>query len=173
MEMVFRKIEYLIEGDAAAQRRLDKEPWSLMKFQKKFSKHVIFILISFLIAHTVLAYIIGVESTMAIIVESPVNNLVGFVSMVSFTGIFYFVYAKFREQACIAVCPYGRLQGVLLGKESIVVAYDWLRGEPRGHLRKKSVTMETSQGDCVDCNLCVHVCPTGIDIRNVSTAQLV
>jgi cytochrome c oxidase accessory protein FixG len=165
MEMVFRKIEYMIEGDAAAQRRLSKAPWSFSKLQKKFFKHSVFIFISFVIAHTVLAYIIGVESTILIVQEPPANNPAGFIAMVGFTGIFYFVYAKFREQACIAVCPYGRLQGVLLGRESIVVAYDWLRGEPRGHLKKKQ-TAEINQGDCIDCSLCVQVCPTGIDIRN-------
>jgi cytochrome c oxidase accessory protein FixG len=172
MEMVFRKIEYLIEGDAAAQRRLDKEPWSFTKFHKKALKHIIFIFISSLIAHTVLAYIIGVESTMSVITEPPAQNLAGFIAMISFTGIFYFIYAKFREQACIAVCPYGRLQGVLLGKESIVVAYDWLRGEPRGH-RKKKTTPESTLGDCIDCRICVHVCPTGIDIRNGTQMECV
>jgi cytochrome c oxidase accessory protein FixG len=172
MEMIFRKIEYLIEGDAAAQRRLNKEPWSAEKFQKKFLKHAIFIFISFVIAHTVLSYIIGIESTIAIIQASPASNLAGFISMISFTGVFYFIYAKFREQACIAVCPYGRLQGVLLGKDSIVVAYDWLRGEPRGHMKKKQVA-EVNQGDCIDCNLCVQVCPTGIDIRNGTQMECV
>jgi cytochrome c oxidase accessory protein FixG len=172
MEMVFRKIEYLIEGDAAAQRRLNKEPWSWIKVLKKTLKHFIFIVISVLIAHTVLAYIIGVESTMAIMHERPTNNFSGFIAMIGFTGIFYFVYAKFREQACIAVCPYGRLQGVLLSKESIVVAYDWLRGEPRGHL-KKNPAVEVNTGDCIDCKLCVHVCPTGIDIRNGTQLECV
>jgi cytochrome c oxidase accessory protein FixG len=172
MEMVFRKIEYFIEGDAAAQRRLNKEPWGGKKICKKTLKHTIFLFISLLIAHTVLSYIIGVESTMAIIWETPQNNLTGFISMISFTGTFYLVYAKFREQACIAVCPYGRLQGVLLGKESIVVAYDWLRGEPRGHL-KKSASVQLNQGDCIDCKLCVHVCPTGIDIRNGTQMECV
>jgi cytochrome c oxidase accessory protein FixG len=172
MEMVFRKIEYLIEGDAAAQRRLNKEPWNFMKFHKKILKHAIFLFISFLIAHTVLAYIIGVESTLAIVRQPPAHNVAGFVSMVSFSGVIYFIYAKFREQACIAVCPYGRLQGVLLGKESIVVAYDWLRGEPRGH-KKKSQVAELNQGDCIDCNLCVQVCPTGIDIRNGTQMECV
>jgi len=172
MEMVFRKIEYLIEGDAPAQRRLNKEPLSLKKFSKKTLKHALFILISVLIAHTVLAYLIGVENTMAIIREPPSNNLAGFTAMVGFTGIFYFIYAKFREQACIAVCPYGRLQGVLLGKDSIVVAYNWLRGEPRGHL-KKNTQRESNLGDCIDCKLCVHVCPTGIDIRNGTQMECV
>jgi cytochrome c oxidase accessory protein FixG len=172
MEMVFRKIEYAIEGDAAAQKRLNKEPWSLHKFSKKGLKHTIFTLISLLIAHTVLAYIIGVESTMTIVQQSPTKNLSGFITMVAFAGTFYFTFAKFREQACIAVCPYGRLQGVLLSKESIVVAYDWLRGEPRGH-RKKTAAAPTNLGDCIDCKLCVQVCPTGIDIRNGTQLECV
>jgi len=172
MEMVFRKIEYFIEGDAAAQRRLNKEPLSPGKLGKKTLKHAIFILIAFLIAHTALAYIIGVENTMAIIHQSPAKNLAGFIAIIAFAGIFYLNFAKFREQACIAVCPYGRLQGVLLSKESIVVAYDWLRGEPRGHL-KKNASSESNHGDCIDCNLCVQVCPTGIDIRNGTQLECV
>ncbi len=172
MEMVFRKIEYLIEGDAAAQRRLDKAPMNARKFGKKFLKHGIFILISLIIAHTVMAYLIGAEGTRMIIAEPPSKHMAGFMGMVGFTGTFYFLFAKFREQACIAVCPYGRLQGVLLSKESIVVAYDWLRGEPRGHL-KKNPAVTIDQGDCIDCKLCVHVCPTGIDIRNGTQLECV
>src|SRR6187549_3124229 len=149
MEMVFRKIEYLIEGDAAAQRRLEKEPLSVTKVWKKTLKHIIFIFISLVIAHTVMAYLIGVDQTIAIVTHSPAENLAGFIGLMSFTAIFYYVYAKFREQACIAVCPYGRLQGVLLTKESIVVAYDWLRGEPRGRL-KKNKTEPSNNGDCID-----------------------
>lgn len=172
MEMVFRKIEYYIEGDAAAQRRLDKDPWSMSKFTKKISKHFIFLVISAIIAHTVLSYIIGIESTLSMMQTSPAENLSGFLAMLSFTALFYFIYAKFREQACIAVCPYGRLQGVLLGKDSIVVAYDWLRGEPRGH-KKKNPAAESNLGDCIDCSLCVQVCPTGIDIRNGTQMECV
>ena len=172
MEMVFRKIEYWIEGDAPAQRRLNKEPMSLSKFGKKTAKHIIFIAISLLISHTVLAYLIGVEKTYSIITHSPAENLGGFIALMIFTAIFYGVYAKFREQACIAVCPYGRLQGVLLGRDSLTVAYDWLRGEPRGRL-KKNETTTTQQGDCIDCKLCVHVCPTGIDIRNGTQLECV
>jgi len=172
MEMVFRKIEYWIEGDAPAQRRLNNEPISFSKFSKKTAKHIIFIAISLLISHTVMAYLIGVEETYAIITHPPTENMAGFIGLMVFTGIFYGVYARFREQACIAVCPYGRLQGVLLGKSSIVVAYDWLRGEPRGRL-KKNETNSASQGDCIDCKLCVHVCPTGIDIRNGTQLECV
>lgn len=171
MEMVFRKIEYAIEGDAPAQRRLDIAPWNREKIVKKVSKHFIFIVISILIAHTVMAYLIGVDKTLRIIQQSPSENLAGFLGLVAFTGIFYGIYARFREQACIAVCPYGRLQGVLLIKDSIVVAYDWLRGEPRGHLKKKQAEVKT--GDCIDCKLCVHVCPTGIDIRQGTQLECV
>ncbi len=171
MEMVFRKIEYFIEGDMAAQRRLAKAPWNFNKVIRKTFKHAIFLFISLLIAHTLIAYLIGIDDTWEIVHHAPAQNLAGFLGMIGFTGIFYWLFAFFREQACVAVCPYGRLQGVLLGKESIVVAYDWLRGEPRGHL-KRSETRST-HGDCVDCTLCVQVCPTGIDIRNGTQLECV
>jgi len=172
MEMVFRKIEYLIEGDAPAQKRLNDGPITNQKILKKGLKHFIFILISVLIAQTVMAYLIGVDETFRIITHSPGENLAGFIGFVAFTLIFYGVFAWFREQACIVVCPYGRLQGVLLVKDSIVVAYDWLRGEPRGKIKKAQST-EVKKGDCIDCKLCVHVCPTGIDIRNGTQLECV
>ena len=172
MEMVFRKIEYLIEGDANDQRRLNAAPFTMEKVVKKTTKHVVFLAISIIIAHTCMAYLIGVEKTWAIIQNSPSQNLAGFTGLVAFTLIFYGVYARFREQACVVVCPYGRLQGVLLTKDSIVVAYDWLRGEPRGKIQKNKV-QETKTGDCIDCKLCVHVCPTGIDIRNGTQLECV
>ncbi|MBS1487217.1 MAG: cytochrome c oxidase accessory protein CcoG [Bacteroidetes bacterium] len=171
MEMVFRKIEYWIEGDAPAQRRLDAQSMNFEKLWKKTAKHTLFILISILISHTAMAYLIGVESVQKIVTEPPAEHMAGFIGLVAFTGIFYFNFAKFREQACIAVCPYGRLQGVLLIKESIVVAYDWLRGEPRGKIKKNPVAEKT--GDCIDCKLCVHVCPTGIDIRHGTQLECV
>lgn len=171
LEMVFRKIEYWIEGDGPAQRRLNDAPLTGNKIGKKSLKHTLYIIISVLIAHTAMAYLIGIDRTFEIIHHSPSENLAGFIGLVAFTGIFYGVFAKFREQACVVVCPYGRLQGVLLIKDSIVVAYDWLRGEPRGKI-KKNVTTEKS-GDCIDCKLCVHVCPTGIDIRNGTQLECV
>jgi cytochrome c oxidase accessory protein FixG len=171
MEMVFRKIEYWIEGDANAQRRLDNLPWNKNKIIKKVSKHVIFIVISVLISHMAMAYLIGIERVQEIVTKSPTENMAGFIGLVVFTGIFYGVFARFREQACITVCPYGRLQGVLLVKESIVVAYDWIRGEPRGKIKKQEEALP--KGDCIDCKLCVHVCPTGIDIRNGTQLECV
>lgn len=173
MEMVFRKIEYWIEGDANAQRRLNKGPWNGERIFKKGAKQLIFVLISILISHTTMAYLIGIDQVKEIVSQPPTENMAGFIGLIAFTGVFYGVFAYFREQACIAVCPYGRLQGVLLVKDSIVVAYDWLRGEPRGKLKKNQSTITEKQGDCIDCKLCIHVCPTGIDIRNGTQLECV
>lgn len=166
MEMVFRKIEYLIEGDAAKQRALDKEPMNGKKFFKKSFKHAVFFIIAFLIGNTFMAYLVGIDKTLEIISRSPAEHITGFIAVAVFSGIFYFVFSKFREQACTIVCPYGRLQGVLLDANSIVVAYDHVRGEPRGKLNETT-------GDCIDCNLCVAVCLTGIDIRNGTQLECV
>lgn len=227
MEMVFRKIEYWIEGDANAQRKLNDAPWTKDKIRKKVSKQALFLLVSALIAHTFLAYIIGTEAVLATVSQSPLAAPGGFLAIVIFIGVFYFVFANMREQVCIAICPYGRLQGVLLVDDSISVIYDYIRGEPRGKIKKgqpkrsscsdcanckdgkdscadqmlnrmetalaadghrsdqtstapasapaRTLTMndlapETmtlpAKGDCIDCGLCVQVCPTGIDIRN-------
>lgn len=166
MEMVFRRIEYLIEGDWKDQMRLKKLPWNKEKILKKGSKNLIFWLISFLIANTFLAYIIGSEALLAI-VTSPVNeHFGGFVAIAIFTSVFFAVFSLAREQVCTFVCPYGRLQSVLLDRNSLVVAYDNVRGETRGKIRKGEDRQEAKKGDCIDCNLCVNVCPTGIDIRN-------
>lgn len=163
MEMLFRKIEYLIEGDFRAQKKLDEAPWDVTKIVKKTVKHLVFFGLSVLIANTFLSYIIGVDEVSKLVLDGPMAHLGKFIALIIFSGIFYAVFAKFREIICIVVCPYGRLQGLMLDKNSIVVAYDFLRGEPRG-FKKKAV--EQNLGDCVDCSRCVQVCPTGIDIRN-------
>jgi cytochrome c oxidase accessory protein FixG len=162
MEMVFRKIEYWIEGDARQQIELNAAPLSTSKFLKKSLKHGIFILISFIIANVFLAYIIGSDNLIKIITEPVQQHLSGFLAICIFTGMFYLVFARLRELVCTVICPYGRLQEVLLDRKTLVVAYDYGRGEPRGHIQKNP---ENNLGDCVDCGLCVQVCPTGIDIR--------
>jgi len=162
MEMVFRKIEYWIEGDARQQIELNGAPLSARKIFKKSLKHGIFILISFIIANVFLAYIIGSDVLIKIITEPVQQHLSGFLAICIFTGVFYLVFARLRELVCTVICPYGRLQEVLLDRKSLVVAYDYTRGEPRGHIQKNP---EANLGDCVDCGLCVQVCPTGIDIR--------
>ena len=136
MEMVFRKIEYLIEGDANKQKALAKAPWNTDKLIKKSSKHAIFFILSFLIANTFLAYIIGIDQLEKIATEPLDAHIGGFIAIIIFSGVFYGVFAHFREQVCLVVCPYGRLQGVLLDKNSIVVGYDYVRGEPRKKIRK-------------------------------------
>jgi cytochrome c oxidase accessory protein FixG len=163
MEMVFRKIEYFIEGDFTKQKALDSQEWDNEKLIKKGSKHILFFSLSFIISNLFLAYVIGIDELFKIITDPPGEHITGLIAITIFAFLFYFVFAKFREQACTIVCPYGRLQGVLLDKNSLVVAYDHVRGEPRGKLRKNE---EKNIGDCIDCHLCVDVCPTGIDIRN-------
>ncbi|MBS1600862.1 MAG: cytochrome c oxidase accessory protein CcoG [Bacteroidetes bacterium] len=170
MEMLFRKVEYLIEGNASEQKLLKKSPWTGTKLRKKITKHFLFYLLSFIIANTFLAYIIGIKALEKIITEPVSEHIIGLLSIIIFSTVFYAVYAFFREQACTVVCPYGRLQSVLLDKNSMIVAYDYKRGEPRGKFSKKEDIM---QGDCIDCFQCVKVCPTGIDIRNGTQMECV
>ncbi|MBB6463430.1 4Fe-4S dicluster domain-containing protein [Flammeovirga kamogawensis] len=240
MEMVFRRIEYWIEGDANQKRKLDNAPWTQEKILKKGAKHTIFIVFSLAIANMVIGYIVGGDELVTMMTHRPADNWPVFLAHIAFAGIFYYVFAKFREQACTQVCPYGRLQGVFLDKDSIVISYDHVRGEPRGKLKKtrkpatggcggcggsassnvkpivgkpkkttsslpeikkteikevitpapkeepkeevrkmtlqdidKNISEEKPLGDCIDCKLCVHVCPTGIDIRNGTQLECV
>lgn len=172
MEMLFRKVEYLIEGDAAKQKLLKNAGWTGEKIRKKLTKHIAFFILAFIIANFFLSYIIGVDELKKIISEPLSEHLGGFFSLLLFSGVFYGVYAYFREQACTVICPYGRLQSVLLDRNSMVVAYDYKRGEPRGKY-KKVKTAELNLGDCIDCFQCVKVCPTGIDIRNGTQMECV
>ncbi len=169
LEMVFRRIEYWIEGDRGAQIRLEKQEWNAEKIRKKAFKWTIFLIISFFIANVFLAYLISSDKLLLMIEEGPENHLSTLISLLIFTGVFYFIFAWFREQVCIIACPYGRLQGVLLDDKSINVAYDFVRGEKevgRAKFNKQEVRVATGKGDCIDCKQCVNVCPTGIDIRN-------
>lgn len=170
MEMVFRKIEYAIEGDWNKQRVLNQAPWDSRKIFKKGLKWSIFLFISFLIANLLLAYLVGVDALKMIITEPLSDHWALFSGIVGFTFVFFFVFAWLRDQVCTVVCPYGRLQGVLMDKKSIVVAYDYQRGEPRGKLHKNQ---QRSEGDCIGCLQCVRVCPTGIDIRNGTQMECV
>lgn len=171
MEMVFRKIEYWLDGDAQEQKRLKSLPWNSYKIRKRAIKIAVFFAISFLIANFFLAYILGMDKVLSMVHDGVAAHYGTFISLIGFTTVFFFVYYWFREQACLVVCPYGRLQGVLLDKKSMVVAYDYVRGEPRGKLKKASI--DIAQGDCVDCLACVRVCPTGIDIRNGTQLECV
>jgi len=186
MESVYRRIEYAIDGDYNAQKRLDAAPWTSDKIIKRVVKQTIFFGIAVLISNIFLAYIIGIDEVKKIISEPIALHTGGFISMLIFSFVFYIVFARLREQVCTTICPYGRLQGVMLDNKSLVVAYDFVRGEPRGKIQKNRNKLSSAElavktvdpadeyfasiqnklGDCIDCKLCVHVCPTGIDIRH-------
>jgi cytochrome c oxidase accessory protein FixG len=190
MELVYRRIEYAIDGDYNAQRKLDAAPWTADKIIKRVSKQVIFFGIAVLISNTFLAYIIGLDEVVKIIQEPISMHTGGFIAMIIFSFVFYIVFARLREQVCTTICPYGRLQGVMLDNRSLVVAYDFVRGEPRGKIQKNKTisqpaavladggedylaSVQNKLGDCIDCKLCIHVCPTGIDIRNGTQLECV
>lgn len=176
LEMVFRRIEYWIEGDRGAQIRLEKQEWNGEKIRKKTIKWTIFLIISFFIANVFLAYLISSDKLFLMIEEGPENHVSTLISLLIFTGVFYFIFAWFREQVCIIACPYGRLQGVLLDDKSINVAYDFVRGEKevgRAKFNKQEDRVASGKGDCIDCKQCVNVCPTGIDIRNGSQMECI
>lgn len=163
MEMMFRKIEFWLEGPAHVQMKMAKQKVKPNSYYiKRTLKHFIFFGLSFLISNTFLAYIIGVDNLIEIIKAPFGQHLVGFLAMLGFTTVFYFVYAYVREIVCTVICPYGRLQSVLMDKNSMAVAYNYNRGEPRGKKRKGNDDL----GDCIDCGMCVNVCHTGIDIRD-------
>jgi cytochrome c oxidase accessory protein FixG len=160
LEFLFRPIEELIEGGPAKRLRLDTMPeWNSEKIIRKTLKFFVFALLVWILSSTAVIYFVGRENWLQMIVESPLHNWTPFILTIIMMVVFGFQFGWFREQFCTVLCPYARFQSVLLDQHSIIVGYDVARGEPRG---KKG----TVDGDCVDCNLCVKVCPTGIDIRN-------
>lgn len=162
IDAVFRKIEYWTEGSYIQRRRLRDSALTAEKIRKSGLKWILFLIVSSLIAHSFMAYFIGAKDLITMMHTSPENNLTYFVLVVVFTALVLFDFAIFREQFCVIMCPYGRMQSLLLSKKSLAVVYDTKRGEPR----KGSPSPDAKQGDCVGCNRCVQVCPTGIDIRN-------
>lgn len=166
MEGVFRKIEYWIEGDRNKQMKLDRQEWNSEKIRKRLTKWSVYTVLSVVITNFMFMYIVGYEEVFRIITEGPAENPLKFLAMICFTAVFYFVFSWLREQVCTLVCPYGRLQGVLIDKQTINVYYDFKRGENRSKWKKDEDRKAVGKGDCIDCNQCVVVCPTGIDIRN-------
>ena len=176
LEMVFRKIEYWIDGDRGKQIRLQKQAWNAEKIRKRVLKWSIFFIISFIIANVFLAYLIGGDALFRYITDGPQHHISTMISLLIFTAVFFFIFAWFREQVCIIACPYGRMQGVLLDNKSIIVAYDHKRGEGdngRKKFKKNEDRNALGHGDCIDCFQCVNVCPTGIDIRNGTQLECV
>jgi cytochrome c oxidase accessory protein FixG len=164
LEMVFRRLEYLIDGSAAQQLRRARGPWNADRLGRAAVKHALFFALSFAIANLFLAYVIGARDLWRIVTDPPGAHLHGLVTITMFSIVFYAVFARFREQACVLACPYGRVMSALVGPRTVTVTYDAPRGEPRGRLAQRAASAPL--GDCVDCHQCVTVCPTGIDIRN-------
>lgn len=156
LEFVFRPIERLIEGGARRRRQLDSTEAGWPKIIRKALKYTIFALLAWILASTALAYFVGRDELLAMMIDSPLVNPKLFAATLVMMAFLLFQFAWFREQFCSILCPYARFQSVLMDSDSLVVSYDTSEGEPRG----KSGT------GCVDCGKCVRVCPAGIDIRN-------
>ena len=163
MEFIFRPIEWLIEGKPGQQKKINAGEWSMKTIFKKSVKHYLYLLISFVIANIFLSYIISVDELVKIIKEPIDQHYVLLFGLIFFTLLFYGVFAFVRDLVCTTICPYGRLKGVMFDKDTMQIAYDYKRGEPRGKFKKHA---ERTDGDCINCLKCVEVCPTGIDIRD-------
>ena len=157
MEFLFRPIERLFEGPREAQLRLDKSGLS----GRRLAKNGVYLVLAFVLANVFLSYFVGVEALRHWVLQAPSEHLGGFGVVAVTTGLVFFDFAYFREQMCTVICPYARLQSVLLDKKSLLIGYDARRGEPRS----KGKAKEPGHGDCIDCQACVVTCPTGIDIR--------
>jgi len=179
LEMVFRKIEWWIDGPPAEQVKRRTGPWNADRIWRTSLKVVVFFAISFLIANTFLSYVISSDVLLRYVTDGPFAHMELFVALVTFTFVFFMVFYRFREQACLIACPYGRYMSALVDENTIAVTYDFKRGEDRAKwdradtaAKKEAATAGTTftrpvgHGDCVDCHQCVTVCPTGIDIRN-------
>lgn len=160
LEHVYRRIERWIDGDATARRKLDRAPWAGAKITKRLIKHGLFLLVSAIVAHIFLSYFVSIPKLYLYMQESPTKHLGAFALVAFITIALYFAFSWFREQFCVILCPYGRIQSALTDDDTTVIGYDEGRGEPRG---KKGAS---GAGDCISCNRCVQVCPTGIDIRD-------
>jgi len=159
MEFLYRPIENLIEGGRSQQLKLDAQGPNL----RRMLKYVVFFVVSAFLANTFLAYFVSWDRLLGWITSPPTRNPAAFAIMLGTTLLMFFDFSWFREQTCIVACPYGRFQSVLLDRQSLIVGYDTGRGEPRGPWRKAE---KRTNGDCIDCSLCVSTCPTGIDIRD-------
>jgi len=177
MEMIFRKLEWMIEGGPKEQAQRRNGPWTFDRVWRAIVKIVVFAALSFGIANVFLSYVVSSDRLLSYVVDGPLAHLELFMGLAFFTFVFFMVFYRFREQACLIACPYGRYMSALVDENTVAVTYDFTRGESRSKWtkadtdsRKHSVDGRVQRaagaGDCVDCHQCVTVCPTGIDIRN-------
>ncbi|NOJ80531.1 cytochrome c oxidase accessory protein CcoG [Myxococcus xanthus] len=168
LEALYRPIERFFDGPRERRLKAAKEPWTPARVARAVLKHGAYVAVSLLISHAALSLFVSAGGLVAMVADGPVASPVAFTWAMVVTGALYFNFAWFREQLCVVVCPYGRLQSAMQDRDSLIVGYDTRRGEPRGRLIKAApgVPAPPPRGDCVDCFKCVAVCPTGIDIRN-------
>lgn len=161
LEFLFRPIERWFDGGYTGSRNLDKKgAWFT---PRRMAKYATYLVLSVFVAHTFLAFFVGTDQLYSWVLSSPAAHPTAFIFVVVFTGIIWFNFTYFREQTCLIVCPYGRWQAAMIDRQSTIVAYDYMRGEPRAYATKDR---SADAGDCIDCGACVQTCPTGIDIRN-------
>jgi cytochrome c oxidase accessory protein FixG len=160
MEFLFRPVERWLEGGRSGTLTLDR---SVAPKPRRLLKWTVYFLLSLFLAHTFLAYFVGIDRLVQWVRLSPVEHPTAFLTMALTTAAVMFDFTYFREQTCLVACPYGRLQSVLLDRQSVIVGYDVGRGEPRAKGTKERAP---GAGDCIDCGACVLTCPTGIDIRD-------
>ncbi|MGB1130158.1 MAG: cytochrome c oxidase accessory protein CcoG, partial [Haloferula sp.] len=159
LDHIFRRIERIVEGDSQARKKLAAAPWTTPKVIKRVIKHTLYAICAALIAHVFLSYFVSIERLYQYMGQSPLAHATSFGIVIFLTAVLWFCFGYFREQFCVIMCPYGRLQSAMTDDDTINIGYDERRGEPRGAKGKV-------EGDCIDCRRCVAVCPTGIDIRN-------
>lgn len=155
----FMWLEYMIEGDRNKRLKRDKNPWEFATVSRRIIKHSLWLLLSLITAMVFIGYFFPIRDVIVWQI-----SWYGYFWIAFFTAATYFNAGWMREQVCVYLCPYARFQSVMLDKNSLVITYDAKRGEPRASL--KASVDRGSLGNCIDCSLCVQVCPTGIDIRN-------
>jgi len=171
LEGIYRPIERWLEGPRERRLKALREPWTARGGDRTVAKHLLFLAVSLAIAHTAAALFVGPRELLAMIQHGPAEHRVAFGLTMGFTAVLIFNFGWFREQFCVVLCPYGRLQSVLQDRDTVTVAYDAGRGEPRGRISKGTPAARGEFGDCVDCRRCVVVCPTAIDIRHGSQME--
>ncbi|XXF79915.1 cytochrome c oxidase accessory protein CcoG [Myxococcaceae bacterium GXIMD 01537] len=167
LEGVYRPIERFFDGPRERRLKQAGQPWTGGRVARAVAKHGLYVLVSLLLAHVALSLFVSAGGLVGMVAAGPSQHSVAFAWAMSTTGLLYFNFAWFREQLCVVVCPYGRLQSAMHDRDSLIIGYDTQRGEPRGRLLKVLPgPAPAARGDCVDCRKCVTACPTGIDIRN-------
>jgi cytochrome c oxidase accessory protein FixG len=162
---VYTWLEEKLEGNPQQRRKLEQAPWNFSKIKTKTIKHLLWLLVAVLTGISFVAWFNDVYQLWTGLLNLELGLVAGVFILMFILGT-YVLAGFMREQTCLWLCPYARIQGVMIDKSTVLPTYDYVRGEPRGKVKKGQVDSERSSGDCIDCNQCVAVCPTGVDIRH-------